>query len=68
MITCGPRGVSLVSWVLVVRDLLDVNYDGDPNVVVVYVSFLRRRLDTPFGRRTIEPARGMGDRLAPDGG
>ena len=36
------------------RELLehvwDAHYDGDPNVVEVYVGYLRRKIDQPFGR------------------
>jgi DNA-binding response OmpR family regulator len=40
-------------------------YEGDPNVVEVYVGRLRRKLDDPFGRRSLETIRGAGYRLAP---
>jgi DNA-binding response OmpR family regulator len=54
------------------RDILDHvwdrNYDGDPNVVEVHVSALRRKIDTPFGRAAVQTVRGMGYRLAVDGG
>jgi two-component system, OmpR family, response regulator len=50
------------------RDLLDgvweYDFDGDPNIVEVYVGRLRRKLDEPFGRRDIETLRGAGYRLA----
>jgi DNA-binding response OmpR family regulator len=46
----------------------DVNYDGDPNVVEVYVGYLRRKIDAPFGRRALQTVRGAGYRLAGDGG
>jgi two-component system, OmpR family, response regulator len=38
-------------------------FDGDPNIVEVYVRRLRRKIDEPFGRRTIETVRGAGYRL-----
>jgi DNA-binding response OmpR family regulator len=41
-------------------------FDGDPNIVEVYVGHLRRKLDEPFGRRTIETVRGAGYRLRTD--
>lgn len=44
----------------------DMAYDGDPNIVEVYVSALRRKLDTPFERRTIATVRGIGYRLVDD--
>lgn len=46
----------------------DINYRGDENVVEVYVSYLRRRIDTPFGCKAIETIRGVGYKLAADGG
>ncbi len=36
----------------------DMGYDGDPNVVEVYIGYLRRKIDAPFGRHTIETVRG----------
>ena len=38
-------------------------HDGDPNVVEVYIGYLRRKLDTPFGENTIQTVRGVGYRL-----
>jgi two-component system OmpR family response regulator len=38
-------------------------FEGDPNIVEVYISHLRRKLDEPFGRATIETLRGEGYRL-----
>ena len=54
------------------RDVLahvwDEHYDGDQNVVEVYVSMLRRKLDSPFNKHSIETVRGVGYRLAANGG
>ncbi|WP_176662601.1 winged helix-turn-helix domain-containing protein, partial [Mycobacterium avium] len=33
------------------------------NVVEVYVGYLRRKIDVPFGTNTIETIRGVGYRL-----
>jgi two-component system OmpR family response regulator len=41
----------------------DFAYDGTSNVVDQYVTYLRRKLDVPFGRHDIETVRGMGYRL-----
>ena len=46
----------------------DPAFEGDPNVVEVYVRYLRRKIDAPFGRRAIETIRGMGYRIDIDGG
>ncbi|MEU8176686.1 response regulator transcription factor [Microbispora hainanensis] len=43
-------------------------YDTDPNVVEVYVGYLRRKIDTPFARAALQTVRGAGYRLASDGG
>ena len=40
----------------------------DTNIVEVYVGYLRRKIDAPFGRSSIETVRGHGYRLADDGG
>jgi DNA-binding response OmpR family regulator len=58
--------------VLPKRDILDhvwdYDFEGDPNIVEVYVRHLRNKLDRPFGRNAIETLRGAGYRLAADGG
>jgi DNA-binding response OmpR family regulator len=46
----------------------DPAFDGDPNVVEVYIRYLRLKIDAPFARRSIETIRGMGYRLDPEGG
>ena len=43
------------------------DFDGDPKVVEVYVGRLRRAIDEPFGRSSIETMRGAGYRLVDDG-
>jgi DNA-binding response OmpR family regulator len=42
------------------------DFEGDPNVVRVYVGYLRRKIDDPFGRRTLLTLRGSGYRLVAD--
>jgi DNA-binding response OmpR family regulator len=46
----------------------DAHYEGDVNVVEVHVSALRRKIDQPFGRRSIVTVRGMGYLLDGRGG
>ena len=50
------------------RHVWDSTDDFDPNVVEVYVGYLRRKIDAPFGRASIETVRGVGYRLMPDDG
>ena len=55
--------------VLSKSDILDAvwdeHFDGDPNIVEVYVARLRRKIDQPFGRNTIQTVRGSGYRISP---
>ena len=46
----------------------DVDFDGDPNIVEVYVGHLRNKIDRPFERAAIQTLRGAGYRLASNGG
>ena len=57
----------VVSKTEILAGVWDSAYEGDPNVVEVYVSYLRRKVDAPFGRQSIETIRGMGYRLTADG-
>ena len=38
----------------------DEDYDGSPNVVDVYVGYLRKKLERPSGPRLIRTVRGIG--------
>jgi DNA-binding response OmpR family regulator len=40
--------------------------DADPNVVEVYVGYLRRKVDGPFGRHSLVTVRGAGYRVVDD--
>jgi two-component system, OmpR family, response regulator len=44
------------------------DFEGDRNIVEVYVGRLRRKVDEPFGRRSIETVRGAGYRIVGDPG
>ena len=44
----------------------DFAYENRSNVVDVYIRHLRRKIDEPFGRRSLETVRGAGYRLRPD--
>jgi two-component system, OmpR family, response regulator len=45
----------------------DFGYDNRSNVVDVYIRHLRRKLDEPFGRQSLETVRGAGYRLRAEG-
>ncbi len=62
------RAGEVVSKTDILQNVWDAYYEGDDNVVEVYVGYLRRKIDHPFNRHAIETLRGMGYRLAADGG
>ena len=74
-----PREFSLLEFLMrrkgeavskadILHHVWDAHYDGDANVVEVYAGYLRRKIDTPFGRHSLQTVRGAGYRLAADGG
>lgn len=58
----------VVSKSEILANVWDEFYEGDPNIVEVYVGYLRKKIDAPFDRRSIETVRGAGYRLRGDGG
>ncbi len=44
----------------------EYGFEGDPNIVEVYIRRLRTRIDEPFDRHSIETIRGAGYRLTTD--
>jgi len=46
-----------------IEHVWDFAYDGDSNVVDVYIRYLRNKVDRPFGRESIRTVRGAGYRL-----
>ncbi len=44
------------------------DFEGDPNIVEVYIGYLRRKVDQAFDRSSIETVRGVGYRLGPGAG
>jgi two-component system, OmpR family, response regulator len=76
-ITLSAREASLLEYLLVREgrvvdkyELLDAVWgadsDHDPNVVEVYIGYLRRKVDRPFGRTSIQTVRGVGYRVVDD--
>jgi two-component system OmpR family response regulator len=59
------RAGEVVSRSSILEHCWDVNYDGFSNVVDVYVRYLRKKLEQPFGRPLIRTVRGVGYALDP---
>jgi DNA-binding response OmpR family regulator len=53
---------------VILEHVWDFAFDGDANIVEVYVRQLRTRIDLPFGRQSLRTVRGAGYVLDPDGG
>lgn len=77
-LTLTPREYALLDFLIRNRDRVvskteiltnvwDEFYEGDPNIVEVYIGYLRRKIDAPFGRASIQTVRGAGYRLHGDG-
>lgn len=62
------RRGEVVSKSEILGNVWDLEFDGDPNIVEVYIRRLRMKVDEPFGRQAIETIRGAGYRLDPNGG
>lgn len=58
----------VVSKRQILEAVWDVDFEGDPNIVEVYVRHLRNKIDRPFDREAIQTLRGAGYRLRSDGG
>ncbi|NNC80136.1 MAG: response regulator transcription factor [Acidimicrobiales bacterium] len=50
------------------HELLDsvwgMDFEGDPNIVEVYVGYVRRKIDRPFETKTVKTVRGLGYQIA----
>jgi DNA-binding response OmpR family regulator len=62
------RAGDVVSKAEILEHVWDDAFDGDPNIVEVYVSHVRKKIDEPFGRTAIRTVRGVGYCLDPHGG
>ncbi len=74
-----PRQFSLLEFLMrrpgevaskaeILEHVWDFAFDGDPNIVEVYVRQLRQRIDIPFERHALQTVRLVGYRLDADGG
>ena len=79
LVPLSPRQFSLLEYLMrhagdvlsktrIMEHVWDYTFDGDPNIVEVYVRQLRLRIDEPFGRTALQTVRGVGYRLDADGG
>jgi two-component system, OmpR family, response regulator len=62
------RAGDVVSKSEIVDNVWDFDFQGNHNIVEVYIRYLRRKIDLPFGRAAIETLRGAGYRLDANGG
>ncbi len=56
----------VVSKLEIMDNAWDSGFEGSENIVEVYVGYLRKKIDAPFGLSTLQTVRGMGYRLVPD--
>ena len=61
------RQGEVLSKIEILQHVWDFAFDGDPNIVEVYIGYLRRKIDAPYGRSTLQTVRGVGYRLEADG-
>ncbi|MHB1341029.1 MAG: response regulator transcription factor [Coriobacteriia bacterium] len=77
LIAVTPREYSLLEYLMrhpndvlpkadIVGHVWDWEFEGDTNIVEVYVGYLRKKIDQPFGVNTLCTVRGVGYRLVPD--
>ena len=57
----------VLSRTRLIEHVWDFAFDGDSNVVDVYVRYLREKVDRPFGADSIETVRGSGYRFREEG-
>lgn len=58
----------VVSKAQILAGVWDFAFDGDPNIVEVYIGHLRAKVDRPYGRTSIRTVRGAGYVIGDDGG
>ena len=57
------RGGEPASKPEILDNVWGADFEGNDNVVEVYVGYLRRKIDAPFGTSSLETVRGHGYRL-----
>ena len=56
----------VVSKAQILDNVWDSAYEGNDNIVEVYIGYLRKKLDAPFNLNTLRTVRGLGYRLDSD--
>ncbi|MDN5572110.1 MAG: response regulator transcription factor [Propionibacteriaceae bacterium] len=78
-LTLTPKEFALLEYLMrnagavlsksrILENVWDTVYEGDANIVEVYIGYLRRKVDAPFGANSIETVRGVGYRLRTEPG
>lgn len=73
----SPRAFGVLEFLMVQQGLVmskeqildnvwDQGFEGDPNIVEVYISRIRKGIDTVFERRSLETVKGVGYRIIDD--
>jgi DNA-binding response OmpR family regulator len=62
------RAGAIVPKRVALDEVWDFALDEESKVLEVYVGYLRRKIDLPFARHSLETVRGVGYRLDPHGG
>ena len=57
------RAGDVLSKAEILEHVWDFSFEGDPNIVEVYVRQLRQRIDEPFGCQSLQTVRLAGYRL-----
>ncbi|MCL5076829.1 MAG: response regulator transcription factor [Actinobacteria bacterium] len=52
----------------ILEHVWDYDFEGDSNIVEVYIGYLRKKIDTPFDKKGIRTIRGVGYLLEENGG
>ena len=53
---------------VILEHVWDYDFEGDSNIVEVYIGYLRKKIDTPYDKRAIRTIRGVGYLLEENGG
>ena len=63
---CVARSGGTATKSELLAEVWGFDFDGDDNIVEVYVRYLRNKIDKPFGRASLQTIRTIGYRLVDD--